>query len=210
MGVAVKRRAIVIAVQVCLALTVATPAGAFVGAGVDIGRIDLSEPAKAGNTYRLTDITVVNTGDEPATFVMEAKSINGKKLGAERSWFVFEPSSFRLYPKMPRVVRITMTVPADAKPGAYQTILAARPDLKVTGAGVGVAAGARLKMNVVQSNPAELTYFSTKRWFVSNSPWSYAVPIAIIGLLVFLALWRRGDDDASPDDAAASDKENPA
>jgi hypothetical protein len=171
-----------------------------VGAGVDVGRIDLKQPAKTGSTYRLTDITVVNTGDEPATFVMEAKAIEGKVLGANRSWFEFEPKSFQLYPKQPRVVRISMTVPADAKPGAYQTILAARPEIKVTGAGVGVAAGARLTMNVVQSNPAELVYFNAKRWFIKHTPWSYAVPAAIIGLLVFAALWRRGGEQYSPDE----------
>ena len=88
------------------------------------------------------DITVTNAGSEPFNVSAEVVQYKGAEGSLSAvSWLKVEPASFDLAPNQRAVVKVSITVPADAESGGRYATVAFRTGGKPgAGSGVGVAA----------------------------------------------------------------------
>lgn len=148
---------IVIISLVILALFVMT---AVVQAGIGIGlccgfRFDMGELHK-GQSYRLGQMCILNTGDEPSCYRMGVTyhyQQPEKQIPAE--WIYFEPGTFCLKPykiddsydwSQQQVVGVYLEIPKNARKGDYFAYLEACTD---SGGTVGVCVASKLSFTIV-------------------------------------------------------------
>lgn len=169
---------------------------ARIGVGVGNGKFILNEPLKAGKTYQLPPLSVINTGDEPASYEVEVTyHVDQKEMWPPREWFHFEPKIFDLEPGRARTVEIRVDLPIKAVPGDYFAFLEGHPiDKSVqTASGsarIGVAAAAKLYFSVAPSNVFQAIYYKVTSFFVKTSPWSQII-IGVIVLAFMVVFVRR-------------------
>lgn len=144
------------AAAVVAAVAGAPAAEAKIGTGVGAAPIALSAPARAGSSYSLPSLWVVNTGDEPAVYrVAVGPSSSGKKMaGVPRGWVKIGRDGFNLTPGEGTWVPLSLQVPADAAAGRYEANLVAGTLRQNSGgAGLGAAAATRLQFTVTPGRP---------------------------------------------------------
>jgi hypothetical protein len=164
-----------------LLLLLPAVAGADRGVGVTAGRIEVADRLKPGGAYRLPPVGVLNTGDEPGQYEVEAgqPSAGGLKH-APASWFEFEPRRFFLEPGGGQEVSVRLVLPASAEPGDYAAYIEARPVIDGSGATIGVSAATSLTFSVKPSSWLAAQRLRVNRWMDQLWPWSLVAPSLVL------------------------------
>lgn len=182
-----------IGLVIILSLSVPAAAFATVGVGVGSGKITVQKALVPGGIYELPAVPVLNTGDESSGYEMDIEYLQDQsQLQPPQSWFSFDPGTFSLDPSKVQTVKITLTVPVNAKPGDYFAYVEAHP-VKVAVSGVtriNIAAAAKLYFTVAPANIFEGVYYRVLSFFTQYAPWTYIV-LALLGFAVLISLFRR-------------------
>jgi hypothetical protein len=94
-------------------------ATADVGAGVSASPVVLRTQARPGNSVRLPDLYVVNTGTEASIYRLKVEELSpGEGRVVPPAWVHFARNDFPLLPKESASVPLTLSVPADALTGS--------------------------------------------------------------------------------------------
>jgi hypothetical protein len=179
---------------IAISLLMPAPALARVGVGVDVGTITVDQTLDSGGMYDLPSIGVINTGDEPATYIMKTTPLRGQKeLLPDGSWFTFTPASLPLAPGLSAPIQPRLSLPLNTPPGEYFVLLMANSSQTATapGANIAVAAGTKLRFTVRQTNFFLAVYYRVRDLMQMYSPWSWVALAAIVVLAVGLPLARR-------------------
>ncbi len=174
-----------------LAVVVIPPALvlAKIGVGVGVGKIQVDEILKAGQVYRLPNLPVLNTGDEPADYESSVEFHEGiPELRPAREWFSFSPQTFHLEPGEVQSVQVMLTLPLKTQPGDYFAYLEGHP-VEKTEAGVtsvGIAAAAKLYFTVAPANIFQGIYYRVITTFQAYGPWSYIILGILVGAFLII------------------------
>lgn len=165
---------------------------ARVGVGVNLGKIEIDEPLKAGGIYEFPQIGVINTGDEPAEYRFAVTYHEGQQeLKPSSEWLRFGPSSFLLEAGASQSVEVTLVLPLNTAPGRYFAYLEAYPVIpQGPGTTVGVAAATKTYFTVEPANIWQAIFHRAKTLIRNTQPLSYAVAIVVLLALVFTILRR--------------------
>lgn len=176
-----------------LVVSFALPAYATLGVGVGTGKIQVNDKLRPGVIYDLPSISVLNTGDEKATYSMGvAYHEKQAQLAPPKSWFTFTPDRFELEPTQAQLVKITLTLPVKTDPGDYFAYIEARP-LRSTENGesqVSIAAASKLTFSVEPANFLAGLYYRLYSFWKINTPWIQWVTGALGAVLLVLILKR--------------------
>jgi hypothetical protein len=162
------------------------------GVAVDLGLIEIDRPLQPGGTYRLPILGVRNPGDVPGRYLMGVGQ-TGTAGTAEPAleWFTFSPSGFELEPGQRVQVSISMRLPPDVEPGAYEGLVRAELMPEEEGAVVGAAAAARLTFEVQPSSSID-AYLRGALDFLAGLPtWIYLIPAGLLALVALRLASRR-------------------
>lgn len=186
-----KQPAVILAMVLLLAVTAAAPAGARLGVGINVGRIQVEEDLRPGGRYTLATITVLNTGDEAAEFGFGILYQEGQEEARPpEEWFFFDPPVFHLEPGESQAVEVRLRLPLSAQPDRYFALLAARPETTAQGVAIGVAAATKATFTVKPSGLLSALRYLVTGYLKSTAPWSY-VTLAAAGLAGLWLLARR-------------------
>ena len=161
-----RRRRWLLAVAFGLAV-LPSPVVASLGAGVGASPIVLSHPAQPGHSYQLPTLYVLNTGTEPAYYLVRVQAIGQNQVHpVPTSWVQFGTNHFQLQPRQSLAVPMTLIVPSDAAAGSYRSYLVAGtvPASQTGGVAFGAAAATRLEFTV--SPPSGFTFPWPWPWWV--------------------------------------------
>lgn len=178
-----------------LLLSLIVPAFAFatVGVGVGSGKIMVQEAMVPGGIYNLPPVPVLNTGNEPSQYGMDIEYLQGQQqLQPPGSWFSFSPGVFHLDPQHSQIVKITVSVPVNAKPGDYFAYIEAHP-AKAGVSGVtriNIAAAVKLYFTVAPANIFQGVYYRILAFVTQYAPWTY-LTFGLLALVILIALFRR-------------------
>jgi hypothetical protein len=165
------------------------PCMGTVGVGVGTGKITVDEPLMPGGTYKLSPMTVLNTGDEPGNYTVEVTYLQGQpELRPPAEWVSFSPASFYLEPKQSKSVAITLYLPLDAEPGDYFCFLEAHPVMEGGGFRIGVAAATKLYFSVKPANIIAAVVHKISTGLARTAPASYIIIIAVLVIAAILVL----------------------
>lgn len=163
--------------------------GQKIGVGVGTGSIRVTEKLKAGQSYNIPPIVIINTGDVAGKYGVGVQwRENQPEFKPPAEWFKFNPKEFFLEPGKSQVVNITLNLPIrGAEPGDYFAFLQGFPVRETLPgqASVGVAAASKLYFTVSPANIFLGIYYKTASFLQKTSPWSYIV----LGLLVLAVLF---------------------
>jgi len=174
------RAAISLALVAMFWLVVPVKAQGDVELGLTPSRITVSAPILQGERVRLPSLTVMNRGTESVQLTVSASPIAEQDEAVPTAeWFSMTPEQFVLEPGTQRDVTVHMSVPADAIPGRYATVLQVRGASSMGGGGTSVSAvlGSPLSFNVERSNVS--FYDPMLSFFTDRAPWSY-VGVAVL------------------------------
>ena len=179
-GVRLRRsRAAMVGLVVAVVAGAARPAVADdQGAAVDLGRIEVAEPLRAGQRYVLPTLRVRNPGTVPTEYHMTARAVAGSSPELTAGWVTFSPATFSLSPEERQPVEVVLHLADDAASGDYDALLAAQAVAAGDGNRVAAAAASRLTFTVKTSTPAD----GTPTWI-----W---LALAAAALVAGQALWR--------------------
>jgi len=165
---------------------------ASVGVGVNLGKIEIDQPLKAGGIYNFPSLGVINTGDEAGDYELEVTYHQDQpQLRPAQEWFVFTPDQFHLEPGKSQSVAVKLSLPMKVKPGDYFAYLEAHPVIKVgPGTTIGVAAATKTYFSVVPANIWQAIYYKTSSFLAIYAPWTYVVLAVIIGAII-IAIFRK-------------------
>ena len=183
-------RSRVVAVVAATAIaSLPVPAFATQGVSVDLGRVEVDEPLRAGQRYQLPTIGVTNPGTESATFEVSVDARAGVDAAPD-DWFRLAPSSFELDPGDTQPVAVELVLPPGARPDRYEQLLSAKLVVGESGGTtVGAAAASILTFEVVPSTLVEGLWLSIVSFFRAGQPWTTAAVIA--AAVVVLVGWVR-------------------
>jgi len=183
------KKVIIFLFFVCLIFP--TVAFARVGVGVATGKIQVQDKLKPGIIYNLPPLTVVNTGDIPTDYEVEATYFEKQpQLKPSNDWFIFSPRTFHLDPGKAQEVSIKLNLPLVTTPGNYFNFLEAHP-IQKDKAGIttiGIAAAAKLYFTVVPANIFQAMYYKIISFWQIYSPWTnYATGVIALIIIAFFA-----------------------
>lgn len=162
-----------------------------VGAGIGIGRINVSQELLPGGIYNLPQIPVLNTGTEGGTYEMGLSFLKDQtQRRPESSWVGFSPPKFYLAAGETKLIRAKLKLPTDTRPGDYFALLEVRRLPSEEGkVQIGPAAAAKLYFSVGAASVlgAVRARFLT---FVETNPLIYLV-LAVVLLLEAVSILRR-------------------
>lgn len=174
------------------ALLLPPSAGAARGAAIDVGRIAIEQDLTPGGSYELPTIGVRNPGDEETAYVMVADPVQDpERMAPPRDWFRFEPAEFTLEPGETRPVQARLVLPSGADPGDYLVLVGAQIADERGGARVGAVAAARTTFTVEPATLLHAWWLKLKTGFDDLRPWSWLVPLVVVGILGASLLRRR-------------------
>ena len=151
------------------------------GVGVNLGRIEIDDLLKPGQSYRLPVLGVINTGSEAAGYEVAITYLEDQaELRPAVDWFDLEPRRFFLEPGETRGVDIRLTLPTGADPGDYFGLIEPRPEATGEGARIGIAAATKLSFTVKPSSWLAAQRVRFNRLIDENEPWSYLVPALVL------------------------------
>ncbi len=164
---------------------------ANVGVGVGLGKIEITEKLSPGGIYKLNSIPVLNTGDEAGAYEVAVTFMaDQKESRPKEDWFIFEPKIFELAPGESKSVSVTMTLPMNAKPGAYFSFLEAHPTAKKEGVSIGVAAATKLYFTVAPKGVLGAFTARASSLLNQTAPGSFIV-LAVLGILVLVIVFQK-------------------
>lgn len=166
---------------------------AAIGVGVGSGKITIQQKLQPGGMYELPALPVLNTGDESGEYGLSIEyNEQQSQQRPQRDWFHFSPQSFHLDPQQSKTIGITLSVPVNAKPGAYFAYVEAHPVAKgvVGQTSVGIAAAAKLYFTVSPANVLQATFYRVTGIISWYAPWTYVVIAMIAASVLFSALRR--------------------
>lgn len=165
---------------------------AKIGVGVATGKITVQEPFKPGGIYRVSPMTVLNTGDESSDYDIEVGyHFEQPQLRPSAEWFTFIPRPFHLEPGQSQSVEIKLTLPMKTTPGDYFAYLAAKPIIeKKPGTSIGVAASTQIYFTVVPANIWQGILYRVSSFFTNYAPWSWVV-LGIVLAAIVIVLFKR-------------------
>lgn len=136
---------------VALLLPLAPAARASLGTGVGASPIMLAQPARAGHSYTLPGLYVLNTGTVASRYHIRVQRLSsGGRLTLPVSWVRLWRNDFMLAPGHSATVPFTITIPKSAASGAYlsdlvaSTVIPRRPG----GTSLGAAAATKFGLSV--------------------------------------------------------------
>ncbi|HNP79442.1 MAG TPA: hypothetical protein PKI00_01160 [Candidatus Pacearchaeota archaeon] len=175
----------------CVLLICLLPFNAYskIGVGVGIGKIQVDEILRPGQTYHLPDLPVINTGDEAMLYQVSTEyRDNIKESDPDKDWINFYPNSFKLEPGSVKLVNVSIDLPIDAKPGNYFAFLQAQPIKEGENAegssSINIAAAAKLYFTIEPANIFQAVYYKLEYFWNKFYPWD----LAIVGLIVLIIL----------------------
>ncbi|GMX58424.1 MAG: hypothetical protein MCSN_0780 [Candidatus Microsyncoccus archaeolyticus] len=181
----------------CVLLVCIFPSNIYskIGVGVGIGKIEVDESLKPGQIYNLPDLPVINTGDEPSGYQVSAEyRENVKELRPDKSWIKFYPTSLSLEPNSVQMVKVTIELPVNAKPGDYFVFLQAQPvKNNVIDGGVStvnIAAATKLYFTIAPANIFQAAYYRIEYFWNKFYPWDLVV-ICLIVLMILICAFRK-------------------
>lgn len=166
---------------------------AKLGVGVGTGKIVVDQKLRSGTIYKLPPITVLNTGDEKATYsVSVAYHEKQPEIMPSKSWFTFSPEKFDLESGEAQSVDIKLNLPLRTTPGKYFAYLEASPTKSVVSgeAKVGIAAATKLYFEIIPSNIFEAIYFKILSFYQVYAPWPQRVTVSF-GIIVAILLGKK-------------------
>ena len=167
-------------------------AGADVGVGVNLGRIEVDDRLSPGGRYNLPTLGVINTGDEPGDYeVVISYVADQEEKRPPEGWFEFKPQRFFLEPGETQAVDIRISLPSGADPDDYFALIEAHPVSTQEGVTIGVAAATKLTFTVKPSSQFSAWLLQIRNFFEDNSPFSIVLPPTLAGLLLVYLLARR-------------------
>jgi hypothetical protein len=165
-----------------------------IGVGVGIGKIEVDQQLRPGQTYNLPDLPVINTGDEPSSYQVSAEyRENVQELRPDKNWINFYPDTISLEPNSVKMVKVTLDLPIDAKPGDYFVFLQAQPIKSDVAGGVStvnIAAAAKLYFTIVPANIFMGVYYKLESLWDKFYPWDLVVVLLII-FIVLVYIFRK-------------------
>ena len=165
------------------------PCGARVGVGVGTGEITVNEPLMPGGTYKISSMSVHNTGDEASNYTVNVMYLyEQKELRPPKEWMVFEPETFYLEPNDRKIVEIRLNIPLDAEPGKYFCFLEAHPITEGGGFRIGVAAATKLYFSVKPANILAALVHRASLFMAETAPASYLVILAVLIIVTVMVL----------------------
>jgi len=165
---------------------------ASVGVGVNLGKISIDEPLKAGGIYNFPSIGVLNTGDEAGDYEFTVTFHEDQpEMRPAVEWFSFTPAEFHLEAGQSQSVAVQLALPVNTRPGDYFAFLEAHPVVKSgPGTTIGVAAATKANFTVAPSNVFQAVIWRIATFFSVYSPWSYVV-LAVAAGAVVIVIFRR-------------------
>jgi hypothetical protein len=124
---------------------------ASIGIGVQDGPVRLASVASPGHSYDLPPVGVINTGTHAEAVGVRIERVSpGPGRPVPPSWVQATGPSVRLLPRHATRIPLKLTVPADAKPGAYLSdiVVVAVTPASAGKANIGVAAATKLEFRV--------------------------------------------------------------
>ncbi len=176
-----------------LLMCVPLAASATIGVGVGSGKIVVQEAVLPGGIYNLPSVPVLNTGTQSSQYSMDIEYLQGQQqLQPPKSWFSLDPTTFSLDPEHSQVVKITLSVPVNAKPGDYFAYIEAHPiEVGVSGVTrINIAAAAKLYFVVAPANIFQGIYYRALAFLTQYAPWTY-IALSLLGLAVLITIFRR-------------------
>ena len=166
-------------------------AQASVGVGVQASPVRLGNVAKAGGSYALPPVYVLDTGTQPESISVRVERLSkGPGRDVPPSWVHATAGAVRLSPRQSARIPLELVVPGGAKTGRYSSdvVVTGSAVISVGRANLGVAAATRLEFSVAPGGGPGLWLFMPP-WMV----WFFAVLIGLIVLaLVVTGLRRSG------------------
>ena len=165
---------------------------ARIGVGVNLGKIEIDEPLKPGGIYNFPSLGVINTGDEPGDYEVEATYHQDQpQLRPAQEWFSFSPSSFHLEAGQSQSVAVKLSLPMKVRPGDYFCYLEAHPIVKAgPGTTIGVAAATKTYFSIIPANIWQAMYYKTSSFFTIYAPWTYVV-LAVLIAAIIIAIFKK-------------------
>ena len=146
-----RRAHIAVATAATTVLASASVALASIGVGVGASPVTLNGVAKRGHHYNLTDLYVVNTGTQTATYGFRVGRIPPRRPGRDVPvhWIRFSYKTITLRAKQGVYVKVRLRVPRKAKLGPYSSDISAYlVQSNRAGTNAGVAAATLLLFRV--------------------------------------------------------------
>lgn len=155
---------------------------ADIGVALDTGAIAVTQRLSKGGTYQLPVVGVRNPGSEASVYTMGVGHFQGQPgRRPPPEWFTFSPSRFTLAPGASQPVRVTLDIPVNARPDDYAALLHAQIAPDGVGGQVGAAAASQLTFTVKPSTYLEAWFVRARAEMDKRSPWSYRLPLVLVG-----------------------------
>lgn len=162
------------------AFSVFLPAAqASVGVGVQAAPVRLGNVARAGGSYALPPVYVVDTGTQAESISVKVERLHGEAgRDVPSSWVRDTGPGLRLSPHQSARLPLQLVVPGGAKPGRYLSdiIVSGSAVTSVGRANLGVAAATALEFSVAPGAPPA-PFLPTWTWWLLGS-------LMALGLLV--------------------------
>jgi len=164
---------------------------ARLGVGIGTGKIVVEEKLRPGQIYELPPITILNTGDEKATYaVRTAYHEKQPEIAPPIEWFIFNPKEFELKPDESQVVDVKLNLPLRVEPGKYFAYVEGYPDAKAKSGEtkIGIAAASKLYFDVEPASIFDAIYFKIRSFWRVYAPWPQRAAVVLGIIVITLAL----------------------
>lgn len=176
---------------VLIGILLIQPCSARVGVGVGTGKITVDEPLMPGGTYKISSMSVMNTGDEASNYSVDVTYLYEQaELRPPEEWVAFNPKTFHLEPNEGKIVELKLNIPMDAPPGNYFCFLEAHPIAEGEGFRIGVAAATKLYFSVKPANIVSALVHKVSSFMAATAPASYIVIITALIIAAVMLLRR--------------------
>jgi hypothetical protein len=176
---------------VALAVLGPAPAAqASIGVGIQANPVTLSAAVRAGGSYTLPSLYVVNTGSQAESITVEVKRLSsGTGQTVPASWIKVGSTGGQLQARQQELIPLQLNAPAGAKPGRYRSDLvvtgSAGPAASAGGVQFGAAAATGLEFSIVPGPVSDD--------FLGLPPWKWwLIGIVALGGLVWFGVRRSG------------------
>jgi hypothetical protein len=161
------------------------------GMSLDTGKIVLQEKLTAGGRYTLPTVEVKNTGDESSDFEMTVQYNDVQKENKpDAKWFNFEPAKFHLLAGESKIIKTSVSLPANISSGDYFAYIEAHSvSLDKDKSFISGAVAAKLYFTVAKFNIFKTAFYGTVSFIKNCAPWTYVI-LWIISVIIFSAFWK--------------------
>jgi hypothetical protein len=168
----------------------APAAQASIGVGVQAAPVRLAGVARAGQSYQLPALAVINTGSQPEAITVQVERIlPGPGRAVPPGWVHIADQGVRVPPHAEASIPLGLSVPGGAKPGVYLTelVVYGSAAIRAGAANLGAAAATKLEFRV-SADPGGLFGF-IPGWAGWAALWLFL--LALLAVTVTVA-WKSG------------------